>query len=174
MIGRSVKKLLEMETWFLPAYMPLLIVLTSASMLGSAFYYEYVEGLTPCQLCEYQRLAWWLALGVSAAAMYMKRNKRLQNVTSGLAAICILAGAGVAGFHVGVEYGYWAGPASCSGTSLPTSLTELSSLLTEAPPPRCDEVPWSLFGLSMAAYNTLISLATGAYVLGVLRGGNHK
>jgi len=169
-----MKKLLEIETWFLPAYMPLLVVLTSVSVLGSAFYYEYVEGLAPCQLCEYQRLAWWLALGISATAMYMKRHKRLQNITTGLAALCVLAGAGVAGYHVGVEYGYWAGPASCSGTTLPTSLEGLSTLLTEAPPPRCDEVPWSLFGLSMAAYNALIALATGAYVLGVLRGGDRR
>lgn len=167
-----MKDLLEIETWLRPSTMPLLVMLTSASMLGSAYYFEHVEGLAPCQLCEYQRLAWWLALGVSATAYYMKRSPRLQSVTSALAAICILAGAGVAGFHVGVEYGYWAGPAACSGTSLPTSLEGLSSLLTEAPPPRCDEVPWSLFGLSMAAYNALAALATGAYVLGVLRGGN--
>lgn len=166
-----MNKLLNIDSWFQPSYMPLLVFLTSASMLGSAFYFEYVEGLLPCQLCQYQRLAWWLALGVSAVAMYMKRNPRLQNVTMGIAAVCVLAGAGVAGYHTGVEYGYWAGPSSCSGSALPTSLEGLSSLLTEEPPPRCDEVPWSLFGLSMATYNALASLALGAYVLGVLRSG---
>ncbi|MEQ9488937.1 MAG: disulfide bond formation protein B [Alphaproteobacteria bacterium] len=166
-----MNKLLDAETWLLPACMPLLILLTSASMLGSAYYFEYVEGLAPCQLCQYQRLAWWVALGISAAAFYMKRQPRLQNLASGLATLCILAGAGVAGYHVGVEYGYWEGPATCSGSSLPTSLSDLSSMLTEAPPPRCDEVAWSFFGLSMAAYNALISLATGAYVLAVLRSG---
>ncbi len=169
-----MNKLLEAETWLLPAYMPLLIMLTSASMLGSAYYFEYVDGLAPCQLCEYQRLAWWLALGISAAGCYLGRKPRLQNVTSALAAVCILSGAGVAGFHVGVEYGYWQGPASCTGSSLPTSLSDLSSMLTEAPPPRCDEVAWSFFGLSMAAYNALISLATTAYVLAVLINGERK
>jgi len=26
---------------------------------------------------------------------------------------------------------------------------------------RCDEVPWSLFGISMAGYNALVSLGLG-------------
>ena len=30
---------------------------------------------------------------------------------------------------------------------------------------RCDEVPWSLFGISMAGYNVLISLVLGVLAL---------
>ena len=35
------------------------------------------------------------------------------------------------------------------------------ALLEAQPLTRCDEVPWSLFGLSMAAYNLAISLILG-------------
>jgi disulfide bond formation protein DsbB len=34
-----------------------------------------------------------------------------------------------------------------------------------APVVRCDVVPWSLFGISMAGYNVVISLALGALAL---------
>jgi disulfide bond formation protein DsbB len=39
------------------------------------------------------------------------------------------------------------------------SIAELREHLLQAPIVRCDEVAWSLFGISMAGYNIFTSLA---------------
>ena len=38
-------------------------------------------------------------------------------------------------------------------------------LLNEPPPPPCDQVQWSLFGVSMAGYNMLYAALMAAIVL---------
>ena len=76
----------------------------------------------------------------------------------GLRARRRLAGAGLAGFHVGVEQHWWAGLAACEGGPAGETVAELRERLLNAPPARCDEVAWPLLGLSMAAWNGLLSL----------------
>ena len=70
----------------------------------------------------------------------------------------LAANAALAGYHVGVEQKWWEGPASCSAAvAAGTSFEDLKAQLLAAPIVRCDEVPWSLFGISMAGYNVLLS-----------------
>jgi disulfide bond formation protein DsbB len=38
-----------------------------------------------------------------------------------------------------------------------------------APVVRCDQVPWSLFGISMAGYNVVLSLALAAFAFAAAR-----
>ena len=65
--------------------------------------------------------------------------------------------AGLAFYHVGVERHWWAGLDACGAAgATPGTVDELRTLLLEEPPPPpCDQVPWLLFGLSMAGYNML-------------------
>ncbi len=83
--------------------------------------------------------------------------------------LAILSGAGLAGYHVGVEQHWWEGLTSCGGAvGMPTSVEVLRQQIMSSLVVRCDEVAWSLFGISMAGYNFLISLAFGAGGLCVL------
>ncbi len=51
---------------------------------------------------------------------------------------------------------------------MPTSVEALRQQIMSSLVVRCDEVAWSLFGISMAGYNFLISLVFGAGGLCVL------
>ena len=79
-----------------------------------------------------------------------------------IAAIAITSAIGL--FHAGVEYRWWQGPQSCTGT-VPTGLSpeELKKYLFGAKMVRCDAVVWSLLGISMAGWNAILSaiLAVG-------------
>ena len=70
-----------------------------------------------------------------------------------------LTSVGIASYHAGVEWGLWLGPQGCTA-SLGSNLSSaaLVDSLLATPAVRCDEVPWSLFGLSMAGWNALISI----------------
>ena len=80
-----------------------------------------------------------------------------------LSGIVFLVGAGIAFYHVGVEQHWWASAASCgnNGGDVPKTIDELRQLLMQAKPAKaCDEVDWTLFGLSMATYNVPFSLGS--------------
>ena len=133
-------------------------------MLGGAFYFQHVEGLQPCPLCVAQRWAHGasLVLGLMAFAAGRGRLAVWLLAATGLA---FLAGAGIAGYHVGVEQ-HWIDSAFCGSPDLlADTVEELKALLWETEVVRCDEIPWSLLGISMAGYNFIISLALAVLAL---------
>lgn len=158
-----------------PKRLPLLIAGSAAAVLAAANFFEYVLGYAPCQLCLYQRIPWWIALGLGCAAMMLtKRRGTLSLIVVLTALLAVAAGAGIAGYHAGVEYKFWPGPSGCTGTQeISGSLSAAIGNVQDGPaPPACDEVPWSLFGISMAGYNFFLSLglvALSALVLNAAR-----
>jgi disulfide bond formation protein DsbB len=101
------------------------------------------------------------ALGLAAFSLAPSRAGRL---AAGLAALALAAGAALALYHVGVEQRWWEGPSTCAGGgdigAMPTA--ELLAKIKAAPLVRCDEVAWSMAGLSMAAWNGVASAALAA------------
>jgi disulfide bond formation protein DsbB len=147
----------------LPAARPAagLILLASAALLLGALAFQYLGGYAPCILCYWQRYAHAAAALLAGAALLVPRAAAW--LLAG-AALALLGGAGIAGFHVGVEQHWWAGTAECgSAIGGAASIEELRARLLARPVVRCDEVPWALFGISMAGYNFLLSLGLGAF-----------
>ena len=143
----------------------LLLACASAAMLGGAFWFQYVEGLAPCPLCLAQRWAHAasLALGLLTALVATRATAPL---LLGLAGLAFLAGAGIAGYHVGVEQ-HWFESAFCgAGDAVAATVEDLKALLWETEVARCDEIAWSLLGISMAGWNLIVSviLALVAFV----------
>ncbi len=131
----------------------------SLALLLGAFSFQYIGGLAPCTLCLWQRWphAAAVLIGVAALALPGRALPLL-----GLAAA--VTAAAIGGFHAGVEQGWWQGLASCSGGSIAgISMDDLLNPATDvAPPVRCDQIAWSLAGLSMAAWNMVLSLGLAA------------
>jgi disulfide bond formation protein DsbB len=143
----------------------------SAALLAGAHGFQHIGGLVPCKLCLYQRDPHWAV--VIIAGLGLIAHYRLGWSPRGPLALCALAfsiGAAIAFYHAGVEYALWPGPQSCTGTALSgLSADALVDQLLATPVVRCDEVPWSLFGISMAGYNFLISEAAAIAIVIVLR-----
>ena len=144
----------DMRKWLSPHYALWLCLLGSASLLAGAFAFEYIGGLAPCKLCIWQRwphaaLVALAAIGVMGQAVWL------------MLLACIgaaLTSSAIGLYHVGVEQGWWSGPAGCSGqmgTNL--DLSALTDTLLAMPVVRCDEIAWQFLGLSMAGWNMVIS-----------------
>ena len=125
----------------------------SAATLGAGFFFQHVIGLVPCELCIWQRWPHVAAVALAGLALALRWRLGLA-----LAAVALVVGAGIAVYHVGVEQHWWQGPTTCGapdfGNLTPQQMLEA---LRAAPIVRCDEIPWSLFGISMAGYNALLS-----------------
>lgn len=140
-----------------------LVLFASAALLGGALAFQYLGGYAPCVLCHWQRYAHAAAIVFAFAALLLPRVRLPLLALAGLAEF---AGMGVAGFHVGVEMHWWQGTAECgSAVGGASSIEELRARLLAQPVVRCDEVAWSLFGVSMAGYNFLASLGLGVLAL---------
>ena len=131
----------------------------SLALLLGAFAFQYIGGLAPCTLCLWQRWPHAAAVLIGFAALALP-GRALPLL--GLAAA--VTAAAIGGFHAGVEQGWWQGLASGSGGSIAgISMDDLLNPATDvAPPVRCDQIAWSLAGLSMAAWNMVLSLALAA------------
>lgn len=139
----------------------LLLALASAAMLAAAFWFQFYRGLDPCPLCLAQRWAHAasLAIGLVTALVATRRSAPVLLALLGLA---FLAGAGIAGYHVGVEQ-HWFESAFCgSGDVVAQTVEDLKALLMDTEVARCDEIAWSLLGISMAGYNLIVSAALAA------------
>ena len=142
----------------------MVLAAASAALVAGAYGFQYIGGLAPCILCWWQRYAHGAVIALAVIAILARGG--VATALLALAAIAMLTGAGIAGFHVGVEQHWWQGTAECGstlGTSM--SLEELRRALLAQPVVRCDEVAWSMFGISMAGYNMLISLALALFAL---------
>jgi disulfide bond formation protein DsbB len=149
-----------------PDMAPALILLAiSMVTLATVYASQYIGGLQPCPLCLYQRWPWWGALALSGLALLPVLSVNLRTVLLFAAGLGLLAGAGVAMYHVGVEQHGWPGPASCGSTGpIPTSFAQMQQLM-QRPAASCDEPAWTLFGVSMAGYNAMLSIVVSAWVL---------
>jgi disulfide bond formation protein DsbB len=138
----------------------------SLAMLLAAFAFQHLGGLPPCKMCIWQR--WPHGLAVVAGVLALAVAARPFAVLGMLAA---LTTAVIGFYHAGVEQGFWEGPATCtSGPVGGLSAEDLMEQIMTAPLVRCDEIPWELFGISMAGWNGLVSLVlAGLWALAVMR-----
>jgi disulfide bond formation protein DsbB len=127
-----------------------------AGALGS----QYLGGLYPCEMCHWQRWPHYAAIAIALGAFLIPGMARPLTI---LAAIAIAVSGAIGVFHAGVEYRWWEGITQCSmaGGGSGDILADIMS----APLTRCDQVQWSLFGISLAGWNALFSLGGAATIL---------
>jgi len=149
--------------------------LTSASIatLSTTYFLEIFQNLPPCVLCLYQRIPYLITTCLCALGWYLsgsKRRSQLPRILIRLSAVTLLAGTGLAGYHVGVEYGIWQGTTRCSALGVDAvTVSALKSAILSAPIANCADVLWSFMGLSLAEWNLLWSTLLAIVCIYVLK-----
>ena len=137
-----------------------LAFLLGLATIAGAWGSQLIGGLYPCDLCLEQRWAYYWGLPILAAILLLwnRLPLRVWYIAMAIAAAIFVWGTSMGGYHAGVEWGFWPGPTACSGTGVSTNLSDLQNLNAARIVP-CDRVQFRFLGLSLAGYNTLISLA---------------
>ena len=150
---RALLEPVSATTW-----VPAAILVVSLGSLAAAFAGQFIFGLEPCILCLYQRIPYVATAVLAAAALVLPAGWWRCAAVAGCAGV-FLAGAALAFYHVGVEQHWWGSIAGCGG-QLVTDFTvqDLQASLAQPAPKPCDEVDWTLFGVSLAGYNAMMSL----------------
>jgi disulfide bond formation protein DsbB len=145
------------------------VALIAAATLAGAWFFQLGLGLQPCELCLKQRYAYY-AVVVLGALLGLGASRGLPRsvVEAGLVvmALALLGNAVLGGYHAGVEWHWWAGPSTCTGSVNDFgSAGNLLSQLDTVKVVLCDTVQWRFLGLSLAGYNVLISLGLAIIAL---------
>jgi disulfide bond formation protein DsbB len=141
-----------------PSQIGLAAFVASAALLGGAYYFQYVVGLEPCDLCWLQRYPHMAAIGLGLASVACFARPKLAFVFALSAIVALFVTAGIGVYHFGVEHHWWLGPTSCT-SRLPTGLSaeELRKRLFATKMVLCDRIPWEMWGISMAGWNAILS-----------------
>lgn len=132
----------------------LIVFAVSALTIIGAFIFEYL-GYAPCPLCLMQRWAYYAAMPLSLiAAMLMMRNMSSARYLLIIIGLILAANAVFGAYHAGVEWKFWPGPGTCSGT-LSGGLPQLG----DTPVIACEDAAIRILGLSLAGWSAVICTA---------------
>ena len=145
-----------------------LALLVPLALIGGAWGSQLFGGLYPCEMCHWQRWPHYAAIVVAALSFVTRGNRSATRSLVTFAALLIALSGAIGVFHAGVEYGWWQGHTACTATF--AAGTDFLRVI-HAPVVRCDTPQWTLFGISLAGFNALISLGAAAAILLLLRTG---
>lgn len=147
-----------------PYTAPLFALLLSGGLLIGAWIAQYGFGYYPCTMCYWQRHVHKAVVAVAALALLTTfLGLPLRKALVLMLVLLFIGSAGLAFYHAGVEFKWWAGPQTCSAP-LSGEMTNFSGenlfdqLDQKIKPPSCSEAVWFFLGLSMAMWNGLLSL----------------
>ena len=134
----------------------ILLLISSVSII-SALIAEYFFNMHPCELCLKQRHPYYFIIGLIIFNFLIPISKKIFVFL--LIQLSSIYGLFYAVWHVGVENKFLNGPSGCSaGLNMSSNTVDLKEQILSKAVISCDEVVWSLFGLSAASINTFILL----------------
>jgi len=130
----------------------LLIFLSCAALLGTAYYFEYVLYMDPCPLCIMQRIAVLLVGLAGLAGFLLAGNLIARFASAGFMLLGAILGISVAGRHAWIQ--------SLPADQVPTCGPSLEYMVDTLPwaevltvmlrgNGNCADLQWSFIGLSM-------------------------
>jgi len=129
-------------------------------ILISAFIIEYMLGHQPCKLCLYERIPYFLSILLIVKIFFIRGYEK---ITLLILSLVFIISSILAFYHFGIEEGFIKESLNCTTRNLPETLTkeeflkQLNENLVS-----CKNISFRIFGLSLAAINTIFSIVLSA------------
>ena len=133
-----------------------IILIFISFVLASAFVIEYGFNHQPCKLCLYERIPYFLSILLIVKLLFIKGYEKM---TLLILSLIFIVSSFLAFYHFGIEQGFFKESLSCTTKNLSDALTkeELLKQLNQNII-SCKDVSFRIFGLSLAAINTIFSI----------------
>ena len=133
----------------------LVVFFISITTIAFALYVEYILQYKPCKLCIYQRLPYIVAIFISLIGFNYSSNDKILIIIIMVFAISTL----ISGYHFGIENNLIQELTTCTNNSLDISnKSKLLEILGKSMPIDCKDATFKIFGVSLAAINTILSI----------------
>jgi disulfide bond formation protein DsbB len=132
------------------------VLIFSVFALITAYFIQYFLGHEPCNLCLIERVPYFAAVILISLIFFFNKHEKLISLVVGL---FFVFGAVVSFYHFGIEQGFFNESLVCDldvnkiAVSTKGLLKQLEKEVVS-----CKDVTFSLLGLSLATFNTIISI----------------
>ena len=136
----------------------LIVILAIISLtIISALIIQYWLGHEPCKLCLYERIPYFLSMLLIIKILFIKKYEK---ITFLILSLVFIGSAALAFYHFGIEQGFFSESLACTTGDLSKTLSK-EELLQQLKQNNisCKDVSFRILGLSLAAINTIFSLA---------------
>jgi disulfide bond formation protein DsbB len=140
-----------------------LILIFSVFALIAAYFIQYILGHKPCNLCLIERLPYISSIILTLLSLILKKFEKIIFI---LLALIFISATIISFYHFGIEQGFFQESLVCNSNNEINNLNkenllkELQKITTS-----CKNVDFSLFGLSLATINTIISFILSVITL---------
>ena len=140
-----------------------IILCLSIIALCSAYFIEYILSYKPCNLCLIERLPYFLAIIIIFLGLFLNRFEKF--ILASLSLIFTSATI-LSLYHVGIEQSFFKESLVCISNDEINSLDK-EDLIKELQKKvvSCKDVQFTLFGLSLATINTIISFILSVIII---------
>ena len=157
----------------------LVVTLGRIVVIGSALAFEHIGGYAPCALCLEQRNPYYWGIPfmiVGCLSALLKWPACLTRGSLMIGFLCLVGTALMGAYHAGVEWGFWAGPASCTAgiTGGASNAGSLLNDLATAKPPSCTDAAGRFLGISFAGWNVIAASVLAALAFSGAFGKTHQ
>ena len=139
------------------------VLIFSVFALVAAYFIEFILGHKPCNLCSIERIPYLTSIILVSFVLILNKYEKTISLIVGL---FFAAGAIISFYHFGIEQGFFNESLVCNLGNNSESLSS-EDLLKELKKNTvsCKDVAFTLFGFSLATFNTIISLIISAIML---------
>ena len=138
------------------------LIILSFVALSFAYFVEFILGHEPCNLCKIERIPY---IGSIILGSFLIFINRWEKIILSLILLLFIFGSVISLYHVGIEQGVFSENLLCK-LGISTNIQNSEELLKtlEKTPVSCKDVTFSIFGLSLATFNALLSMVI-SYIL---------
>ena len=128
-----------------------------------AYFVEYILGHAPCNLCLIERVPYVATIILTFFVLILKKYEKITLLIIGL---FFAFGLIVSFYHFGIEQGFFKESLVCDlGSGMGSSSAQELLKELEIKKVSCKDITFRIFGLSLATFNTIISLAISVIVI---------
>tara|TARA_B110001452_G_scaffold266967_1_gene275237 strand:- start:1743 stop:2225 length:483 start_codon:yes stop_codon:yes gene_type:complete len=143
-----------------------LLLLFSAFVLSAAYFIEYILGHQPCNLCIIERIPYLASIILITSIFIIKKYEKIILI---IILLFFLFGSATSFYHFGIEQGFFSESLVCD-LGKGSNILSANDLLLELEKKTisCKLVTFRVFGLSLATFNTVISLILSVIIMKLL------
>tara|TARA_Y100001970_G_scaffold259356_1_gene340226 strand:+ start:643 stop:1122 length:480 start_codon:yes stop_codon:yes gene_type:complete len=148
----------------------IIIFLISLFSLLMAFYIEFFLDYKPCKLCIYQRIPYLVAIFLTFLGISFSKNL----IWLYALLLTFFSSFLLSGYHFGIEKELFREFSGCTGNSL--SIIDKNELLKllNSEIKSCKNVDFTIFGLSLATINFLLSFIIFILIIKIIKNEKNK
>jgi len=140
---------------YIMRYWGIVLFILCVVAISSALIAEYFFHILPCKMCLNQRYPYYFIISIFIIFYFI--NKKTNIWLYILIELAVLYGLFYSVWHIGIEQNLLTGPSSCAGRlEEANSVSDLKEQILNQTIINCNEIRWSMLGLSAATLNSIL------------------